>query len=317
MKIKHVLAAIWLMAIVAAPAIATPLQDAGNAYARGDFAIALQIWKPLADQGDSVAQKSLGRMYEAGRGVPQNAVEAAYWYRKAADQGNALAQLKLGVMSYRGNGVPQDYADALKWFRLVAGPNSLPTSSGPDKGNTFARFVIGMMYLNGSGVAQDFDEAAKWLGVVAYFGETGNTSSEMERLYRTEYDIVHQDRKEFYPEYVQVVRANYFVAVKVLGQLHAQGRGVPQDINQAMGLLNTAAQSGDAMAQFQLAQIYDAGPAALRNKAFAYFFYDLAAGQNYSGASDARDRVATTMSSMDRQLADTYRDTWRRKRAAK
>jgi uncharacterized protein len=30
-------------------------------------------------------------------GVPQDAVEAVKWLRKAADQGNAMAQLNLGI----------------------------------------------------------------------------------------------------------------------------------------------------------------------------------------------------------------------------
>ena len=55
MKIKFALVAILLVASAAAPAIATPLQDAGNAYARGDFATALQLWKPLAEQGCEIA----------------------------------------------------------------------------------------------------------------------------------------------------------------------------------------------------------------------------------------------------------------------
>ena len=38
----------------------------------GDFATALREWKPLAEQGDSAAQRNLGLMYDNGQGVPQN-----------------------------------------------------------------------------------------------------------------------------------------------------------------------------------------------------------------------------------------------------
>ena len=140
MKIKFALVAILLVASAAAPAIATPLQDAGNAYARGDFATALQLWKPLAEQGDVVAQKNLARLHEAGRGVPANAVEAVWWYRKAADQGNAFARFKLGVMYYTGGaGVVQDYEQSLKWFKLISGPSSVPTVNR--RGGQFARGI--------------------------------------------------------------------------------------------------------------------------------------------------------------------------------
>ena len=47
--------------------------DAGmEAYHRGDFALALIEFKPLAEQGDAKAQSSLGYMYAAGQGVAQD-----------------------------------------------------------------------------------------------------------------------------------------------------------------------------------------------------------------------------------------------------
>ena len=50
-----------------------------------------------AEQGDAAAQSNLGNAYYTGEGVPQDYVQAAYWYRKAAEQGVALAQNNLGV----------------------------------------------------------------------------------------------------------------------------------------------------------------------------------------------------------------------------
>ena len=54
--------------------------------------------RPLADQGDALAQTKLGLMYELGRGVLQDYAQAVVWYRKAAAQGDALAQSSLGEM---------------------------------------------------------------------------------------------------------------------------------------------------------------------------------------------------------------------------
>ncbi len=55
----------------------------------------------------------------AGRGVPQDDVEAARWYRLAAEQGNARAQFNLGSMYEKGEGVPQDYVVAHMWLNLA------------------------------------------------------------------------------------------------------------------------------------------------------------------------------------------------------
>jgi TPR repeat protein len=51
-------------------AVARQLDDALAAYQRGDYTTALAIWRPLADQGDAVAQNNIGAMYAHGQGVP-------------------------------------------------------------------------------------------------------------------------------------------------------------------------------------------------------------------------------------------------------
>lgn len=73
----------------------------------------------LAEKGDANAQFVLGLKYDTGKGVPQDYVEAAKWYRKAAEQGYAKAQFNLGAMYDEGRGVHQDYAEAAKWYRMA------------------------------------------------------------------------------------------------------------------------------------------------------------------------------------------------------
>jgi hypothetical protein len=65
---------------------AVPQPDAEAAYQRGDYAAAYRLWLPLAQQGSSLAQLNIGRMYERGEGMPQNQQAAMDWYRKAAEQ---------------------------------------------------------------------------------------------------------------------------------------------------------------------------------------------------------------------------------------
>src|SRR5271165_3620340 len=51
------------------PAAAGPLEDSEAAYQKGDYAAALQILRPLAEQGNAIAQYDLGLMYDSGQGV--------------------------------------------------------------------------------------------------------------------------------------------------------------------------------------------------------------------------------------------------------
>jgi hypothetical protein len=99
---------------------ADQFQDAVAAYHEGNFAIALKLLRPLAEQGDTGAQVNLGFMYATGKGTPQDYTEAMKWFRKAADQGYADGQRGLGFMYDNGEGVPQDYAEAMEWFRKAA-----------------------------------------------------------------------------------------------------------------------------------------------------------------------------------------------------
>ena len=84
------------------------------------FEAAFALCRPLAEQGEAIAQLDLGAMYFDGKGVPQDYAEAVKWYRKAAEQGAWAAQFQLGAMYDTGNGVPQDYAEAVKWYRKAA-----------------------------------------------------------------------------------------------------------------------------------------------------------------------------------------------------
>jgi TPR repeat protein len=74
----------------------------------------------LAEQGNASAQAELGWMYSVGRGVPQNFLLAAKWYRRAAEQGNGNAQFALGLLYNKGEGVPRDLLLAYMWLNLAA-----------------------------------------------------------------------------------------------------------------------------------------------------------------------------------------------------
>ena len=94
-------------------------QDGLLAYHRGDHAVAMEIWRPLADGGDASAQYMVGYLYALGEGVVSNSGKAAKWYRKAADQGDPDAQINLGLLYVNGTGVKKSYVSAYKWFALA------------------------------------------------------------------------------------------------------------------------------------------------------------------------------------------------------
>ena len=100
-------------------AVAGPFEDGAAAYARGEYATALMLLRPLAEQGNANAQNALGVMFVNGEGTAQDYADARKWYQRAATQGYAKAQGNLGVMYFNGEGVAQDYIEAYKWFDLA------------------------------------------------------------------------------------------------------------------------------------------------------------------------------------------------------
>jgi uncharacterized protein len=188
------LTALLMLAALAGAAVAGPLEDGIAAYQHDDYATALRLLRPLAEQGTAEAQVPLGFMYHDGEGVPKDYVQAAGWFRKAAEQGDIAAQAALGDMYLEGEGVPKDdaqaarwlqkpaeqglpaaqsalaglddkakkYADALKWYRLAAA-----------QGDAEAQNNLGNMYETGRGVTQSYADPAKWYRLAANQGLAG------------------------------------------------------------------------------------------------------------------------------------------------
>ena len=91
------------------------------AYDRANYATAMKIWLPLAEQGDPQAQTYVGEIYEKGLGHSPDYALAASWYQRAAEQGYATAQVSLGQLYERGLGVPKDMLAALDLYRAASG----------------------------------------------------------------------------------------------------------------------------------------------------------------------------------------------------
>jgi len=67
-----------------------------------------------AKTGNAVAQYSVRRAFQKGKGVKQSHETAAHWYRKSADQGHVKSQYRLGVAYRDGPGVQRDYRRCCK-----------------------------------------------------------------------------------------------------------------------------------------------------------------------------------------------------------
>ncbi|MEG9499423.1 tetratricopeptide repeat protein [Mannheimia indoligenes] len=117
-----------------------------------DTSAAFLELKQFAEQGEDLAQYTLGERYQNGEGVAQSDTQAAYWYTKAAEQGYLHAQFSLGEMYYNGKGVTQSTTQAAYWLTKAA-----------EQEHAIAQYSIGYMYALGDGVTQSDKQAVYWL----------------------------------------------------------------------------------------------------------------------------------------------------------
>ncbi len=73
-----------------------------------------------AQKGDAEAQFELGKNYETGRiGLPKDFAQAEHWYRLSAQQGDPFAEASLGLLFQFGKGVKKDAVQALMWYEVA------------------------------------------------------------------------------------------------------------------------------------------------------------------------------------------------------
>jgi len=212
-------------------------------------------------QGIHVANFFLGRCFDIGDGVPQNAAKAAEYYYVAAEQGMAEAQHDLACCFLNGEGVGADLKVAIQYFLATANQDYVPAifhlgnimetkdpkraamlyQKAAQKGHSQAYFRLGCMCDNGKGVKQNFEMAARYYYQAAELG---------------------------------LAEAQFNLACS-----YDMGQGVQQNFADAMQWYTLAADQGHAMAQYNLAQCYHYGKGVQINEAGANHYYHLAAQQ--------------------------------------
>src|SRR3954454_17107317 len=138
--IHKYLVAAALLGSLAAPASAPSVRAGIEAWQHADYAAAVAIWRPLAENGDADAAFNLGQAYRLGRGVPTNLAAAQTWFERAAAKGHVDAQATLGLLLFQNGNL----TEGLKWLKAAA-----------EQGEPRALLVYGTALFNGDSFTQD------------------------------------------------------------------------------------------------------------------------------------------------------------------
>jgi TPR repeat protein len=222
----------------------------------------------LADSGDDGAQLQLGIAYRDGLdGLAPDAKTGRYWLRAAAEQGNAYAADALANAYASGQGGPQDPQQAEHWWKVAA-----------RSGNADAQEHLGQLLL----ASGETEQAMVWLRDAADRGDQP-AQGELARLYR-EAPLPDADLHRGENRIAALGERLDSVGIRTMYTLwHTIETGSP--VMQSSDALTSRAQSGDPLAEFQLAMHYRDGAWAV----------EADAGQAMTWlrrAADAGNRVA-------------------------
>jgi TPR repeat protein len=260
------------------------------------------------NQDYALAQRSLGNMYEDGKGVVKNEMEAIKWYRRAAEQiprakcnlahmyyegkgvdknlttafelfsqaaeaGGVCAQTNLGLMHARGERVKKDETEALRLFRQAAEQNY------PE-----AQVWLGNMYQYGLGTQKDLSKA---LELYLKAADAGNANGQMclGIMYERGEGVTEND-VEAVKWLKKAAEQNIANAQYYLAFMYINATGVEKNTDEAIKLFQKAADVGNAQAQLGLGYMYDQGEGVPENDIEAVKWYRKAAEQGLQAAQN-------------------------------
>jgi TPR repeat protein len=135
----------------------TPFARALNTYNAQNYTLALELWLPLAQKGDTAAQYDVALMYQQGQGTGKDEAKAFEWFLSSAKQGDQLSMAQVGESYLLGRGVKKNGQEAAKW--LQAALRWIRQAAEADYSD--GQVMLGYMYENGLGVGPDLAKAVE------------------------------------------------------------------------------------------------------------------------------------------------------------
>jgi hypothetical protein len=246
------------------------VQEGVDAYRNEKYEIAYKELKPLAENGDAVAQLFMSYLYADGIAVPADQSESLKWLMLSVQQGYVEALTSLGSKYLYGwNGLTKDVKKGIELYKKAA-----------ENGDSGAEVTLGAMYINGGDVPRDYEESKQWYLKAAMHGEA-QAQYHIGGLYDGQsiaiHRMIHPDDKNAYIEnYVQAAKwyrlaadQGHVAAQVRLGDLYLYGLGVPQSGYQAQTWYKKVSDK-NSDAQFKLCQMFYKGEGVQEDLSAAY-----------------------------------------------
>ena len=265
------------------------MNNLGNMYSNEKYGMvdiekAAKYYTDAANAGYSYAWVSLGLLYKKKDNGITDYNKALECFEKAAAAGQKIAYFYAGLLYDNGSITTdgqKDYAKAQEWYQ-----------KGIDAGNTDSMVAMGNLYRYGQLGAKDpqtakeyyelaadkYSYAAKYLGDIYYAKELGFYDYEKAKQYYLKaIELGYKDAKASPNLYLNLGKIYYYTKMSDIDL-------GPSDPKTAEPYIKTAAEAGNAEAQWLLGQIieYGMGAAGKSDPAEAAKWYEKAADGKYS-----------------------------------
>jgi TPR repeat protein len=213
--------------------------------------------------------------YQTGRGGPQDYTAAIAAYRRAAREGDAVAMFNLGVIFEGGQGVPANPRKAARWYRRAAKVGYAP-----------AEYRLALLYGRGDAERRNFEQSRQPQQTATEGGPEAARATPAAPGGKDENGEARFKRAE----------------ALILS------RGLMPSGSDVVNELKSAAERGNAEAQYDLGYCFEHGIGVTANKLQAFVWYSRAAGARapasvHAAATQAADRLQPQMTEAERQAA--------------
>lgn len=255
----------------------------GKFYLTGTFGLskdykkAEAMLKKAANKNHVKAQEELGKNYYTGDRLPSDKKKAKFWLNIAADQHSTFAKNMLVDISEKEQKAKQNIAAK----KLQEENPALSTMFlAANNGDRISQYNLAKAYLNGSnGVKQNIKDAINWYNKAANNGHIESQFS-LGEIY-LEGSLV--DKNEIAGrKWLELAAEQGSSTAKIL--LSKLAKKSKQKENSSINILRQLAKSGEAEAQYTLAEHYFNGQFIEKNLDKAALWYLKAAKQGYAEA---------------------------------
>lgn len=220
---------------------------------------AIELFEPLALEGDVTAQFALGEIYWNGDSqVPQNNEKAIFWYSLAGENGHPLVQLWLGNNYCIGIRTNPDSEKAVYWYEKAATNNVV-----------LAQYHLGICYHTGWGIIRDDEKAFLWMSKAASqnFLEAELFVSEAYKSgigVSKDFSKYRHLSKAIEERYVPIAPSKPDIALS-LAKAFLDGNGVEHNPELAVKILSDPCLDGQVEVMILLAECYEKGIGVSKN----------------------------------------------------